>query len=287
MVSLTGLKMKRFQLQEIMAENINITFQINLQYTKIIEKEFKQQKMRDALDAIVVLAIIIGLCFCFHIHNENKRKKQVYEKIENNITEVYFNEDSLKELIVSEGNLSAYLMLRSKANVHQKRCDFMDLLPYSIYMANKYHYAESTIWNRRRDIYNKTKKYMKEYISDKEKQKILNDKRFKVYLLTFPNNKVYVGITSQEEKNRWKDGNGYIDNKIMFNDEVGLIIELGNGNYVPASKLSIGTIDQLYLSLRLSMAEELSNEKLPIILDEAFAYYDEERLENILHLSHQ
>lgn len=71
-------------------------------------------------------------------------------------------------------------------------------------------------------------------------------------------------------------------NKIMFNDEVGLIIELGNGNYVPASKLSIGTIDQLYLSLRLSMAEELSKESIPIILDEAFAYYDEERLENIL-----
>ena len=71
-------------------------------------------------------------------------------------------------------------------------------------------------------------------------------------------------------------------NRIVFNDEEGLIIELDNGNYVPASKLSIGTIDQLYLSLRLSMAEELSNENLPIILDEAFAYYDEERLENIL-----
>ena len=55
-----------------------------------------------------------------------------------------------------------------------------------------------------------------------------------------------------------------------------------NGNYVPASKLSIGTIDQLYLSLRLSMVEELSKEKMPIILDEAFAYYDTERLENIL-----
>ncbi len=55
-----------------------------------------------------------------------------------------------------------------------------------------------------------------------------------------------------------------------------------NGNYVPASKLSIGTIDQLYLSLRLSMVEELSKEKMPIILDEAFAYYDTERLKNIL-----
>ena len=71
-------------------------------------------------------------------------------------------------------------------------------------------------------------------------------------------------------------------NKIMFNDEEGLIVELENGNYIPVSKLSVGTIDQLYLSLRLSMAEELSKECLPIILDEAFAYYDEERLENIL-----
>ena len=69
---------------------------------------------------------------------------------------------------------------------------------------------------------------------------------------------------------------------VIFNDEEGLIIELETGNYIPVSKLSIGTIDQLYLSLRLSMAEELSNEKLPIILDEAFAYYDDERLKNIL-----
>lgn len=70
--------------------------------------------------------------------------------------------------------------------------------------------------------------------------------------------------------------------KIMFNDEQGLIAELESGNYVPASKLSIGTIDQLYLSLRLSMIDELSEENLPIILDEAFAYYDTERLTNIL-----
>lgn len=70
--------------------------------------------------------------------------------------------------------------------------------------------------------------------------------------------------------------------KIMFNDEQGLIVELESGNYVLASKLSIGTIDQLYLSLRLSMIDELSEENLPIILDEAFAYYDTERLTNIL-----
>ena len=71
-------------------------------------------------------------------------------------------------------------------------------------------------------------------------------------------------------------------NNILFGDQKGLIVELENGNYISASQLSIGTIDQLYLSLRLSMVEELSEEKMPIILDESFAYYDTERLENIL-----
>ena len=69
---------------------------------------------------------------------------------------------------------------------------------------------------------------------------------------------------------------------IVPNDEQGLLVELDNGNYEPASKLSVGTIDQLYLSLRLSMVEELSEENMPIILDEVFAYYDDERLKNTL-----
>ena len=71
-------------------------------------------------------------------------------------------------------------------------------------------------------------------------------------------------------------------NKVMFNEEEGLIVELQNGDYVPVNRFSIGTIDQLYLSLRLSMINELSDESVPIFLDEAFAFYDDERLENIL-----
>ena len=70
---------------------------------------------------------------------------------------------------------------------------------------------------------------------------------------------------------------------LFFSDEQGLTVELENGNYIPAERLSIGTIDQLYLSLRLAMLDEISNEKVPIILDEAFAYYDNERLKNILN----
>ena len=38
----------------------------------------------------------------------------------------------------------------------------------------------------------------------------------------------------------------------------------------------------MYIALRFGAIKELSNENMPIILDEAFAYYDEERLCNIL-----
>ena len=71
-------------------------------------------------------------------------------------------------------------------------------------------------------------------------------------------------------------------NKVMFNEEEGLIVELQNGDYIPVNRFSIGTIDQLYLSLRLSMINELSDENVPIFLDEAFAFYDDDRLKNIL-----
>ncbi len=73
-------------------------------------------------------------------------------------------------------------------------------------------------------------------------------------------------------------------NSVRFNDEIGLIVENEQGDYVPATKLSVGTIEQLYLSLRLSMVDELSEETLPIILDEAFAYFDDERLKNFLEV---
>lgn len=69
---------------------------------------------------------------------------------------------------------------------------------------------------------------------------------------------------------------------IKLNDVDGLTAEIETGEYLPVNRLSTGTIDQMYLSLRLSALDEISKEKMPIILDEAFAYFDNERLKNIL-----
>ena len=81
-------------------------------------------------------------------------------------------------------------------------------------------------------------------------------------------------ITSNISKGRYQ--------KVIFNDVDGLKVENENGKYIPASRLSVGTIDQMYISLRLSALNEIADETLPIILDEAFAYFDNERLISML-----
>ena len=80
-------------------------------------------------------------------------------------------------------------------------------------------------------------------------------------------------------KNIEKISNGKYKN-IIINDNI--TVELEDGRYVPAESLSIGTIEQIYLSLRLAIMNEITKEKLPVMLDEAFAYYDDERLEAAL-----
>ena len=80
-------------------------------------------------------------------------------------------------------------------------------------------------------------------------------------------------------KNIEKISNGKYKN-IIINDNI--TVELEDGRYVPAESLSIGTIEQIYLSLRLAIMNEITKEKLPVMLDESFAYYDDKRLEAAL-----
>ncbi len=69
---------------------------------------------------------------------------------------------------------------------------------------------------------------------------------------------------------------------IYLDGENNLQIEIENGKYMPIERLSTGTIDLIYLALRLSATKEISEEKMPIIMDESFSYYDNERMQEIL-----
>lgn len=60
---------------------------------------------------------------------------------------------------------------------------------------------------------------------------------------------------------------------------------LHRGQYVALDRLSAGTMDQIFLALRLSVASLLfPEENMPILLDDTFALYDDERTKAALKL---
>ena len=66
-------------------------------------------------------------------------------------------------------------------------------------------------------------------------------------------------------------------------DDCGKLQVFTEGRQVRPEVLSRGTLEQIYLALRLSAGKALSGEEcLPILLDEAFAMYDVDRLEQTL-----
>ena len=72
----------------------------------------------------------------------------------------------------------------------------------------------------------------------------------------------------------------YDDVYIDINHNIKMKTE--HGEYVNLERFSTGTIEQVNLALRLAYIDTISKESLPIILDEAFAFYDDEILANIM-----
>jgi DNA repair exonuclease SbcCD ATPase subunit len=71
-------------------------------------------------------------------------------------------------------------------------------------------------------------------------------------------------------------GQKYNDLKVdeKLNIRVGI-----SGSYVMLDRLSAGTMDQVYFALRLTVADLLLvNDRMPILLDDSFSLYDEQRV---------
>lgn len=56
------------------------------------------------------------------------------------------------------------------------------------------------------------------------------------------------------------------------------VAEAGCNDIRNCGSLSTGTFDQVYLSLRLALSGVMSDEKLPVLLDDAFAQFDDSRM---------
>ena len=70
--------------------------------------------------------------------------------------------------------------------------------------------------------------------------------------------------------------------RVTVDNELGLKVDVGS-RFVMADQLSTGAREQLHLALRLAMINLLyPDKKMPILLDDSFVYYDDQRLARVL-----
>ncbi len=238
---------------------------------------------------ILITAIISISIITKNNHEKASKKREYIEKLKELENKKEVQEQELSEL--EKKYNSAILDICKKYNIEN-----VDTIVEQINNVqsniNELTLSVHTIEIDNKNAANKLEEFIsleEELESLKEDQKELDQKRFEIQkaldVLDIAYNKMKEEITpkftQKLSKTIDKISNGKYKN-VRINTLGEIIVEDKNGEYINADNLSLGTIDQLYLSLRLASIEEITKEKMPIILDESFAYYDNERLENIL-----
>lgn len=195
---------------------------------------------------------------------ENKIKKEliINNLNTNNYEQIIYNNE-IEEKIniinkeINEKKLEEHKLILDKENIFPKIDKLVNVQEELEYAINEYNELknDSEIIDIAKEYLEKAYKNMKENITP----------RFSKQL-----SKTISKISDGKHKNI----------KITDNN---IIVEIENGNYVPASVLSEGTIQQLYFSLRMAIIEEISKENLPIFLDESFVFFDKNRLMNTIN----
>ena len=90
-------------------------------------------------------------------------------------------------------------------------------------------------------------------------------------MINYRASRVLSGMTGQ------KYSSVFVSDKL-----VPTVAESGSSQPRSCDVLSAGTFDQIYLSLRLALSGVVADEKLPIMLDDSFAQFDDERMEQAL-----
>ena len=70
-------------------------------------------------------------------------------------------------------------------------------------------------------------------------------------------------------------------NEVKLDENLHAVVRDGDG-FIGIEYLSAGTMEQIYLAVRLSVAKLLCRDKMPLIIDDIFSSYDEKRLINTL-----
>ncbi len=230
----------------------NINSEINILNETYKELSIKYNEKVEMLDSIVESQYNELIAQC-----ESKAEQDyintIFDMAEKEMTE----EIERKSNNIYEADVNMRLLKQDIENSNQKIEQLIQLEEQLDYL-----FSEKKKLEDLNDIYNMTKKCIEEaYLNIKKSVSPKYKNNISAIL-----NEVSKGKYSRVEIN---------DDKIM--------VETEYGEMVPINMLSTGTIDQIFLSLRLSMLDEITSEKIPVFFDETFAFFDDDRLEGIIN----
>lgn len=258
---------------------------------------------------LIIPFSLIFLKIIIEIKKYKNNKKINVEKIENEIDVLLSNLENQKNDIAEKEIKLKTELENSNKNIIKKYVDDIDIKFIEKYLYKEYDEIQKEIEQTQKEANTlkvktttmekelaginesledlaRVEESLEELLDEKDELETLNNSyNIAKECLEKAYSQVKSNITPQFTDNLCKImaniSNGKYTN-IKLNDNDGLEVEIENGMYIPVSELSTGTIDQMYLSLRLSALDEITDEKIPIILDETFAYFDDERLDNII-----
>ena len=250
----------------------------------------------------VALVMLVVSAFIFVRSRKNKETIEVeteeedsnilVEQLKKEIDDLEENIDSMKKKLAEENKESKEWLVKT----YGKECEAFlnkDIGTYVKNNKNNIRNLELDLHKKELELQNiepqleKLAEYEERLAVEKEMYDELLEKK-RIYdmileLLRDSYEEMKANITPEYNKKVSKMIEIFSDGKyknVSITD--GINVELENGQRVEASKLSVGTIEQIYLALRLSIINELSEESFPIILDEPFAYSDKDRMSDMM-----
>ena len=223
---------------------------------------------------------------------EENDNNLLINQIKNEIAELEETINSMKKKLVEDNNKNKECIIKE----YGKECEVFfnkDIDTYVKNNKNNIRNLELDLHKKELELQNiepqleKLAEYEERLAVEKEAYEELLEKK-RIYdmtleLLRDSYEEMKANITPEYNKKVSKMIEIFSDGKyknVSITD--GINVELENGQRVEANKLSVGTIEQIYLALRLSIINELSEESFPIILDEPFAYSDNNRLSDMM-----
>lgn len=283
----------------------------------LIELVFKTKELNKIIYSLLPVPIMALLAFLFVTFKQKSNIDNEYDRMEEENREIERGINATrKEVMMQEKEIIKLEKMKEKDEENFKRdiisefCGSLEdnclqgMLDYSLEQLNKEEKEVDSEYTQTmfklstvdaKKVIANTK--MEKLVVLEEKLKLLEEEKRNLDDL----NKVYdiilMGLDDAYEEMKESISPSFVNNlskitknitdgeykSIVLSEDQQIKVQLNTGEYIELEKLSTGTIEQINFALRLSILKEITDEKMPILLDETFVFYDDDRLRNVLN----